>query len=63
MEQKYVVRCNRAGVFFGDPARDRMTVREFLRLTADAYGGEVIRAVAERYDNLLNNNDLKTSKK
>lgn len=33
-----------------DPDRDRMTVREFLRLTADAYGGEVIRAVAARYE-------------
>lgn len=33
-----------------DPDRDRLTVREFLRLTADAYGGEVIRSVAERYE-------------
>lgn len=35
-----------------DPDRDRLTVREFLRLTADAYGGEIIRAVAGCYESM-----------
>ena len=31
------------------PERDRMTVREFLRLTANSYGGEVIMQLEKRY--------------
>ena len=35
------------------PDSDRMTVREFLRLTANSYGGEVIRQVSKAYGSKL----------
>lgn len=54
-EQMYIVRCDRAGVFFGAIKERRgteatMTLREFLALTKNAYGGDVIRRVLKELE-------------
>ena len=49
--KRVIVRAHGAGVFYGtlnEVDKDSFTVAEFVRLTKDAYGGEVIRQLAAR---------------